>query len=77
MATAYPVDRSRLVKLTVPAKVLGQANRAIALAPDNMRAYWVKCEYLNTSRRPNESLAAANTGLAINPKLRAAARGAR
>jgi adenylate cyclase len=49
------------------AKVLGQANRAIALAPDNMRAYWVKCEYLNTSRRPNESLAAANTGLAINP----------
>ena len=49
------------------ARVLGQANRAIALAPDNMRAYWVKCEYLNTSRRPNESLAAANTGLAINP----------
>ena len=48
-------------------KVLGQANRAIALAPDNMRAHWVKCEYLNTSRRPTESLAAANTGLAINP----------
>jgi adenylate cyclase len=49
------------------ARVLGQANRAIALAPDNMRAYWVKCEYLNTSRRASESLAAANTGLAINP----------
>jgi adenylate cyclase len=48
-------------------KVLGQADRAIALAPDNMRAYWVKCEYLNASHRPNEALGTANTGLAINP----------
>jgi adenylate cyclase len=48
-------------------KVLGQADRAIALAPDNMRAYWVKCECLNASHRPNEALGTANTGLAINP----------
>jgi adenylate cyclase len=48
-------------------KVLGQADRAIALSPDNMRAYWVKCEYLNASHRPNEALGTANTGLAINP----------
>src|SRR4029077_20303652 len=48
-------------------KVLGQADRAIMLVRDNMRAYWVKCNYLFTSRRPNEALGAANAGLAINP----------
>ena len=32
-----------------------------------MRAYWVKSIYLFISRRPNEALRAANTGLAINP----------
>jgi adenylate cyclase len=49
------------------AKVLGQVDRAIALAPDNVRAYYVKSFYLNSSRRSNEGLAAANEGLAINP----------
>ena len=33
------------------AKVLGQANRAIALAPDNVRAYSLKADYLAMSRR--------------------------
>ena len=28
-------------------KVLGHADRAIALAPDNMRAYWAKSDYLS------------------------------
>ena len=48
------------------AKVLGQADRAIALAPDNVWAYWVKSFYLSSSSRPNEALRAAEEGLAIN-----------
>jgi adenylate cyclase len=50
-------------------KVLGQASRAIALAPDNVRAYFVKAIYLATSRRPTEALGAAEAGLAINPNF--------
>jgi adenylate cyclase len=49
------------------AKVIGQADRAIALAPDTMRAYWEKTMYLYMSRRYNESLRTADAGLAINP----------
>ena len=49
------------------AKVLGQVDRAIALAPDNVWAYWVKSFYLDSSSRPNEGLRAAAEGLAINP----------
>ena len=49
------------------AKVLGQANRAIALAPDNLRAYLVKADYLSLSRRYNEALRVTDAGLAINP----------
>ena len=51
------------------AKVLGQADRAIALAPDNARGYSVKGSYLSMSRRPREGLAAADAGLAINPNF--------
>jgi tetratricopeptide (TPR) repeat protein len=49
------------------AKILGQANRAIALAPDSVYAYRIKADYLSISRRHNEALAAADAGLAINP----------
>ncbi len=49
------------------AKILGQANRAIALAPDNVWAYNVKSLYLTISQRANEGLSAADAGLAINP----------
>jgi adenylate cyclase len=51
------------------AKVLGQANRAIALAPDNVRAYFVKALYLSNSRRPSEALGVADAGLTINPNF--------
>jgi adenylate cyclase len=51
------------------AKVLAQVNRAIALAPDNVRAYFVKTLYLADSRRPSEGLRAADAGLAINPNF--------
>jgi adenylate cyclase len=49
------------------AKVIGLADRAIALAPENMRAYWAKSAYLVRSRRADESLRTADAGLAINP----------
>jgi len=49
------------------AKVLGQVDRAIALAPDNVMAYRVKSMYLTSALRSNEGLAAADEGLAINP----------
>ena len=49
------------------AKVIGQADRAIALAPDTMGAYFAKSIYLSKSRRFDESLRTADAGLAINP----------
>ena len=49
------------------AKVIGQADRAIALAPDSVQAYVTKSAYLRTSRRAEESLRTADAGLAINP----------
>jgi adenylate cyclase len=49
------------------AKILGQADHAIALAPENMRAYFVKSVYLSSSHRVEESLGVADAGLAINP----------
>jgi len=52
-------------------KVIGQADRAIALAPENMRAYRAKSSYLGRTRRFDESLRAADTGLAINPNYAA------
>jgi adenylate cyclase len=61
------------------AKILGQADRAIALEPNNVRAYAAKSFYLYISHRPAESLGTANAGLAIDPNyapLYAARRGA-
>jgi len=51
--------------------VIGLADRAIALAPENMRAYRAKSSYLVRSRRFDESLRAADAGLAINPNYEA------
>jgi adenylate cyclase len=49
------------------AKILAQADRAIALAPETLRAYVAKCSYLYLSHRANEALGAADAGLAANP----------
>ena len=49
------------------AKILGPANQAINLAPDDPRSYFPKAQYLGLSRRPSEALDAANAELAINP----------
>jgi adenylate cyclase len=48
------------------AKIIGQADRAIALAPDNMRAYAAKSFYLTVTGRATEALRAADAGLAVN-----------
>jgi adenylate cyclase len=49
------------------ARILGQANRAINLAPDNSGVYVPKARYLGLSRRPSEAFGAADAGLAVNP----------
>ena len=51
------------------AKVLGQASRAIGLAPDNPRPYAIKAHYLAQTSRPSEALGIADAGLAINPNF--------
>jgi adenylate cyclase len=51
------------------AKIVGQTDRAIALDPDNMRAHYVKSQYLLLTHRWNEALSAADAGLAINPNF--------
>ncbi len=51
------------------AKILGQADRSIALARDNTWAYTGKSMYLNILLRPNDALRVANAGLAINPNF--------
>jgi adenylate cyclase len=69
-AYAYLVEYTRgwgTAGTDYEAKILGQADRAIALAPDNVRAYYVKSLYLTSSQRATEGLSAADAGLAINP----------
>src|SRR5208282_5572462 len=51
------------------AKVLGQASRAMGLAPDNPRPYAIKAYYLAQMGRPSEALGIADAGLAINPNF--------
>jgi TolB-like protein len=49
------------------AKILGQANRAIVLDPNNVQAFLTKGWYLSlVSHQYGEALGAANAGLAVN-----------
>ena len=48
-------------------KIIGQANRAIALAPDDPRGYNPKSLFLRMTHRANESIQVADDGLAANP----------
>ena len=59
------------------AKILGPADRAIALAPDTLWAYYVKCVYLYYSHRADKAIDAADAGLAINPNFGSLLGGAR
>jgi adenylate cyclase len=49
------------------AKILGQADRAIAIDPNNIVAYTTKAYHLLTSRRPNDAVRTADAGLGNNP----------
>ena len=49
------------------AKILGQAERAIVLAPNNELPYYAKSFYFFLSRRANEALGVADPTIAINP----------
>ena len=49
------------------AKVLGQADKAISLDPNNMQAYTAKTFYLNGTHRASDGLRVADQGLAIDP----------
>jgi tetratricopeptide (TPR) repeat protein len=49
------------------AKILGLLDRAIALAPDSVRPYEAKADYLFTAGRWDAAIRAAEAGLAINP----------
>ncbi len=49
------------------AKILGQSDRAIALARDYDVPYEAKSVYLSFSRRYDEAIRSANAGLAVNP----------
>jgi adenylate cyclase len=53
------------------AKILGQTDRAIALAPDNPWNYSTKSVYLTASGRPQEGLRVADAALTINPNYAA------
>jgi adenylate cyclase len=59
------------------AKVVGLADRSIAIAPEEARPYSTKSLYLTTVNHPAEGLRAADAGLAFNPNdaLLHAARG--
>ena len=69
-AYAYALEftfGSRNSETDYDAKILGTADRAIALDHDNIQAYLAKSYYLLISSRPIEALRAANAGLAIDP----------
>ena len=51
------------------AKIIGQANRAISLAPNVTSAFRAKASYLVTSHRYSEGLNVIDEGLAVNANL--------
>ena len=51
------------------AKIMGPANRAINLAPDDAYPYFPKAEYLSLSGRHSEALAVADAGLGADPNF--------
>ena len=58
-------------------KIIGQADRAIALAPQTEEAYYAKSQYLAMTHRADEALRAAEAGLAANPNFGATIRRSR
>ena len=56
-------------KTDYDAKIIAQADRALALDPNSGWAHAAKCAYLNVSQRPNEALSCADAALAVNPNF--------
>jgi adenylate cyclase len=54
-------------EIDLETKIVAQADRAIALAHGYDRAYYAKSVYLSFTRRLNEALSTANTGLTFDP----------
>ena len=55
-------------RIDYDAKIIGQADRALVLAPDTMGAYIAKAYYLiNLRDRENEAFDVAEAGLAVDP----------
>ena len=72
-AITYDIERQwgwTNSKVDYDAKVLGQSNRALAIAPDTATAYAAKADYLQTTGRSREAVEAADAGLGINPVSR-------
>jgi adenylate cyclase len=61
----------RSSEIDFEAKILGQADRAVSLAPNATSAFLSKASYFNLSHRWNEALSVTNAGLAVNPNLAA------
>jgi len=61
------VNGWRNAKTNYDAKIIGQADRAIALAPNTVKAYMSKISYMYFSRNWIEMLRVIDAGLAINP----------
>jgi adenylate cyclase len=57
----------RSSEIDFEAKIIGQADRAISLAPNATSAFLSKASYFLLNHRWNEALSVANAGLAINP----------
>jgi adenylate cyclase len=70
-AVTYLLDKSvgwASADVDYDAKVLGQADRAIAIAPNDPEPYNIKSLYLSyVLHRTEDGLRAANAGLALNP----------
>jgi tetratricopeptide (TPR) repeat protein len=69
-ATAYKTEfdlGSRNSVTNYEAKVVGQADRAIALAPDNVAAYEAKSHFYTLTGRPSQAVSVADAGLIVNP----------
>ena len=69
--TALFVFAEATTETDLDAKIIDPADRAIALDPDNIRAYVAKSLYLAVTGHANEALRAADSGLAINPNYAA------
>ena len=79
-ATTYLFDKAfgwADPEVDYDAKVVGLADRSIAIAPEEARPYSTKSIYLTTVNRPAEGLRSADAGLTVNPNdaLLHAARG--